>query len=108
MTTLGDMTPAGWYPAPEGPFERWWDGTQWTEHTRPTATTVAPPAAPVYAVTNPAAPAYAVTKTRKRTSHGLHLFLTIVTLGAWGVFVWLPITIWHAWGPKRREVTHYR
>lgn len=28
-------TPPGWYSAPEGPFERWWDGAQWTAHTRP-------------------------------------------------------------------------
>lgn len=25
----------GWYPASDGPFERWWDGNQWTAHTRP-------------------------------------------------------------------------
>lgn len=24
--------PAGWYPDPEGPELRWWDGTQWTDH----------------------------------------------------------------------------
>jgi hypothetical protein len=29
--------PPGWYPAPEGPFERWWDGFQWTSHARPLA-----------------------------------------------------------------------
>ena len=23
--------PAGWYPQPDG-RQRWWDGTQWTEH----------------------------------------------------------------------------
>ncbi|WP_051485446.1 DUF2510 domain-containing protein [Nocardioides sp. J54] len=27
-------TPPGWYPDGQG-GERWWDGTQWTEHTRP-------------------------------------------------------------------------
>ncbi|TJY67344.1 DUF2510 domain-containing protein [Arthrobacter sp. CAU 1506] len=28
--------PAGWYIAPEHPgMQRWWDGTTWTEHTRP-------------------------------------------------------------------------
>ncbi len=31
-------TPAGWYPDPSVPgTERWWDGTAWTAHTRPTA-----------------------------------------------------------------------
>lgn len=46
-----------------------------------------------------------VTKSRKSTSHGLHLFLTIITGGVWGLLVWLPITLWHAWGPRRKAVT---
>jgi hypothetical protein len=30
--------PAGWYPDPNGqPLQRYWDGTQWTEHTAPQA-----------------------------------------------------------------------
>lgn len=24
--------PAGWYPNPQGPGQRWWDGAQWTDH----------------------------------------------------------------------------
>jgi len=28
-------TPAGWYPSPDGmPVERFWDGSQWTQHQR--------------------------------------------------------------------------
>ena len=41
------LPPAGWYPDPYGaPYERWWDGAQWTEHT----TTPAPsePVQPIY------------------------------------------------------------
>ncbi|TCO60913.1 hypothetical protein [Actinocrispum wychmicini] len=53
-------------------------------------------------------PAVAITRQPKHTSHGLHLFLTIVTGGAWGVFVWLPLTLWHKLGPGRTTVTHYR
>lgn len=53
-------------------------------------------------------PSRAVTKQRKDTSHGLHLVLTICTFGMWGIFVWLPITIWHKVGPKKKVVTHYR
>lgn len=34
----GPSAPAGWYPAGEG--ERYWDGTAWTPHTRPS---MAPP-----------------------------------------------------------------
>ncbi|GJF07708.1 hypothetical protein [Pseudonocardia sp. D17] len=47
------------------------------------------------------------TKHRKRTSHGLHLFLTIVTGGAWGLFVWLPLSLWHRYGPRRAVKTRY-
>ncbi|MFT4109448.1 superinfection immunity protein [Propionicimonas sp.] len=25
-------TPAGWYPNPAGPGQRYWDGRQWTQH----------------------------------------------------------------------------
>ncbi|MFF1374802.1 phospholipid scramblase-related protein [Streptomyces sp. NPDC058308] len=36
MTTHSN-TPAGWYPDPHGAAQllRWWDGSQWTEHTTP-------------------------------------------------------------------------
>ncbi|MCU1580430.1 MAG: hypothetical protein JWP19_2634 [Rhodoglobus sp.] len=31
--TNAPTVPAGWYPDPAGgPKQRWWDGTQWTEH----------------------------------------------------------------------------
>lgn len=53
-------------------------------------------------------PRKAVSKERKRTSHGLHLVLTIVTAGMWGLLVWLPLTMWHKFGPKKKTVTHYR
>lgn len=49
-----------------------------------------------------------VTKQRRHTSHGLHLFLTIITFGTWGIFVWLPITLWHKMGPREKIVTRYR
>ncbi len=26
------VAPAGWYPNPEGPGRRYWDGSRWTEH----------------------------------------------------------------------------
>lgn len=52
-------------------------------------------------------PQRAVTKSRKRTSHGLHLVLTICTGGAWGILVWLPLTMWHKFGPRAKAVTRY-
>ena len=42
--------PAGWYPDPAGGGgQRWWDGTQWSEHVAPPAAPAAPaaPVAPV-------------------------------------------------------------
>jgi hypothetical protein len=53
-------------------------------------------------------PSHSVTKVRKGTSHGLHLFLTIITVGMWGIFVWLPLTLWHKFGPRRKVVTKHR
>jgi hypothetical protein len=47
-------------------------------------------------------------KQRKNTSHGVHLTLTILTCGLWGLCVWAPIAAWHAWGPRSRSVTKYR
>lgn len=34
--------PAGWYADPQGPGQRWWDGSRWTEHVH-----AAPPVVPV-------------------------------------------------------------
>jgi hypothetical protein len=34
-------------------------------------------------------------------SHGLHLFLTIITAGLWGLFVWLPLSVF---GGEKRAV----
>jgi hypothetical protein len=53
-------------------------------------------------------PRRAVSKERRRTSHGLHLVLTICTAGAWGVLVWFPITVWHKIGPRKRTVTRFQ
>lgn len=46
-------------------------------------------------------------KTRKRTSHSLHLFLTIITFGAWGLLVWFPLTLWHKFGPRSKTTIRY-
>jgi hypothetical protein len=50
-------TPPGWYPDGQG-GQRWWDGTQWTEHTQPPAGGApAAPAAPA-APSAPSAPGH--------------------------------------------------
>ncbi len=46
---MSDLPPADWYPDPEDPTQqRYWDGTQWTEHRAPAAAPAEPaaPAAP--------------------------------------------------------------
>ena len=38
MTEVPENSPTDWYPSSENPpMLRWWDGSQWTEHTRPGA-----------------------------------------------------------------------
>ncbi|MCW2674767.1 MAG: hypothetical protein JWP14_3356 [Frankiales bacterium] len=100
-STLARMTtPApGWYPAPDGqPYERWWAGQEWGDHTRPLQQTQ-PPAA--------AYPSKMVTYQPVRTSHTFHLIMSLLTCGLWALFVWGPITILNAIS-KRRVVTRLR
>jgi hypothetical protein len=46
---------AGWYPDPQGRpgWQRWFDGTAWTEHTQPVP---GPPSPPVWTAAGPAGP----------------------------------------------------
>lgn len=55
-----------------------------------------------------AAPYRGVNKQRKDTNHTFHLLMTLFTCGMWAVFVWLPLTVWHSMGPRRKNVTRYR
>lgn len=84
--------PAGWYPDHQG-VVRFWDGSVWTQHIAPPPTH-APPSVQqnVYV----GGPSRMVTRTRKQTSHTFHLIMTLLTGGAWGLFVWLPITIYNS------------
>jgi hypothetical protein len=100
------------YPAARQPY-----GPPLPRHAPPPPRQYAPPAAEpvivnvtqqVTQTTNATGgPSRSITKERKRTSHGLHLFLTIVTGGAWGICVWLPLTMWHRFGPRRKVVTKH-
>jgi len=70
------MSQPGWYPDPSGvPVQRWFDGTQWTDHTAPMGPD------PVTVVEGP--------------NHVLHLILTLLTFwlcGGWA-WVWLFIAL---------------
>jgi len=45
--------PPGWYPDPtDGSWQRWWDGSSWTEHAAPTASST--PAPDAFGATSPA------------------------------------------------------
>lgn len=65
------QTAAGWYPI-DAYTDRWWDGEQWTGATRPRAQQ----------------PQVTVTRYPQRYRPGMHLVLTICTLGLWAP-VWL-------------------
>lgn len=49
-----------------------------------------------------------VTKTRKDTSHTFHLLMSIFTFSGWFWLVWLPLILWHKFGPRRKVVTRVR
>jgi hypothetical protein len=91
--------PAGWYPDPLAPgVIRWWDGQQWTQQV------VAAQQQPMYPIPVVHTPYTMVTASHKSTSHGLHLFLTIITGGVWGV-VWICMTLWHRSHKAENTVT---
>lgn len=74
-TTMSTPPPTGWYPDPMNPSaQRFWDGHQWTEQTRPVGSTRMPaPSMP---------PAYAMTTSgSKKTTAGI---LALI-LGGFGI-----------------------
>ncbi len=80
------MNAPAFHTDPTTGIQYFWNGQQWQ------------PIAPVV-------PAYSVSMTKKRTSHGFHLFMTVITGGLWGIFVWLPITLWHQSGIHKQKTT---
>lgn len=92
----GWTPPAGWVPPsawPEAP-----EGWQWWTPT--SAVAAYPPPQVVVAY-----PRRMVTKQKQQTSHAFHLIMSLLTCGLWAIFVWLPIIVWHAIGPRARSVT---
>lgn len=107
-------TPAGWYDDGAG-RQRWWDGARWTERYAPATS----PAQAVAVQQHGVAPLdyrrarltesisgsvrngwrveaqgedYAVIVYGNRPNHILHLILTLVTAGLWGI-VWICVAI---------------
>jgi hypothetical protein len=37
-----------------------------------------------------------VSKERHNTAKGFHRFMTCITFGMWGLFVWAPLSIWRS------------
>lgn len=106
---VSELPPANWYPDPEVPGQqRYWDGTQWTEHRAPAADTAEPGAAqpghgqpgygeqPGYGQPGYGQPAYAPSGPGGRTS-GMAItslvvaivsfFLAFIAVGALGGIV---------------------
>ncbi len=74
--TTGGQLP-GWYPDPSGrPAERWWDGSAWSDQTRPYAAPTT--AAPTYAPLTPLPPT--AEKPRRGLGNG-GIFVTWLFLG---------------------------
>lgn len=91
--------PAGWYPSPEDPTQsRYWDGSQWTQHTSPAAvpapapvaTTLSapafrPPAA--YSSPMPPAPAAAPASAKKKWLIGGAIAAGVIVVGSVGAAI---------------------
>ena len=61
-TASGSTPPPGWYPDPEGPGQRYWDGAQWMGRTAPPppeSPAGQPYSAPQYGAQYPVQPGYA-------------------------------------------------
>lgn len=81
---------AGWYPNPVDAYtERWWDGAVWTGATRPRGQMAQ-------------MPQVSVTRYPQQYRPGMHLILTICTLGAWAPIWFLD------WLVKSRQWRHVR
>ncbi|MFJ8058299.1 DUF2510 domain-containing protein [Streptomyces sp. NPDC096142] len=89
---MTQVTPPGWYPDPgqtnDGPTaERWWDGTAWTDRTRPagSAGEWGPPTEPPYGGAYPAYPAAPPAAPRRGLRTGIAVAVAVAVLTAIGV-----------------------
>lgn len=81
----------GWYDV-SGEM-RYWNGAEWVSPVQTPRPAGNPP---------PAQPS--VTYMPVQTNHTFHLLMSLITCGAWAVFVWFPMTVWNQLR-KRKVVT---
>lgn len=96
MSNPANTAPAGWYPDPSGAArQRYWDGTQWTEHYHPAAVSTPPAAQPpvVQAQTDAQSAATDAAPARRRRTGvvlaivggSLALVLAMTSIVVWGI-----------------------
>ncbi len=77
--------PAGWYPAGRPGYERWWDGTRWTEAERPNQVLMPQAAVGYQQFAAPPAGAAMYSHATDQRTHGVEVvlawILTLLTLG---------------------------
>jgi hypothetical protein len=81
-----------------------WTGDRWVWAERTVGTTwpvVTPP-------TVQQGPTSSVHYEKQPMAHTMHLILTILTCGLWGLFVWLPLGLVHSMSRGRKVTTKYR
>lgn len=77
---MSDLPPANWYPDPEVPGQqRYWDGTQWTEHRAPLAGSPAV-SGQQQAGWDPDRPAGSTVPQQARSTNGLAVAAMIIAL----------------------------
>ena len=86
---MSEQAGAGWYPV-DAYTDRWWDGAQWTGATRPRQMMQ---------------PTVAITRYPPRYRPGMHLIVTICTLGAWAP-VWFLDWAYKRWQWSRVRTTY--
>jgi hypothetical protein len=85
-TSTDKLPPAGWYRDPlalSGVSWRWWDGRAWSN-----AFWQPPPPEPGTARPRPLRRVQII---RKVPDHGFHIFMMVITCGAW-----FPVWMWNA------------
>jgi hypothetical protein len=104
MSLTPSGPPAGWYDDGSRPgMQRWWDGTQYTDHYQPGAAAAAPAAAPVHTSGPMTSSSLNVKReviyNREQKGHSLTLHLLLGIFVFWINVIYIsasPNHYWHA------------